>query len=235
MVIFAKKMQFCQTIYVCFVLALTPSNSTYPSPIESFCKTCDKVEEAPLTPWPPDLPFRIIRRRRPGIKSKFALKRPKKHGIRDFVLENHKKAKFYTGLTKFSKVSLWNFLGPAKYELSIIGSKYISGKSIAMCVESQYLMCLMILRRGYVYQDIAYTFKLSRHTVASIFKTWLQLFYVKFKDIEKIMFTRSCDLMKPLPACFQNSLLKNVRVVVDCTEIPVQSVRNYQNQGNIYR
>ena len=157
--------------------------------------------------------------------------------MRDFVLESEKKAKFYSGLTKSSHESLWNFLGQAKFQLSIIdfGGNYISGKMKAMCVESQFLLCLMILRRGYVYHDVAFTFKLSRHTVAAVFKTWLIFLYVKFKDIQEIMFTRSCDLMKPLPVCFQNALLKKVRVVVDCTEIPVQSVRDYKNQGNIYR
>ena len=215
------------------ILGQDSSNVSHCSPIEPFCKICDKPEEAPPAADLPVLPLRRIRRRR--IKHKFALKKPKKTAIRDFVLENPKKAKFYSGLTQWSHESLWNFLGPAKFELSILYSKHVSGKLKTMCVQSQFLLCLMILRRGYYYADIGFTFKLSKNTVAKIFKTWLIFLYVKFKDLQDTLFTRRCDLMKPLPDCFQNVLMKNVRVVVDCTEIQLQSVRNYKNQGNIYR
>ena len=36
------------------------------------------------------------------------------------------------------------------------------------------------------------------------------------------------------PPVFRNKLLKDVRVVIDCTEIECENTENYQAQGNIY-
>ena len=210
-------------------------------PIDTFCDICHTVEDAPpVSANNSEIPsnknirgFKVKQRFIP--RSKTAVNTSKKSAIRDFVLESPKKAKFYTGLTKTCRDSLWEFLGKAKSQLSIIHTQQTSGKLRTMCIESQFLMTLMILRRGYDYLDVAYTYHMSKNTVARVFKTWLMFFYVKFKDIQDKMFTQKKDLMTPLPEVFCNETLKDVRVVIDCTEIPLQNVENYKNQGNIYR
>ena len=161
-------------------------------------------------------------------------KNAKRSAIRNFILSSEKRGKFYTGLTKTHHEALWNFLGSARSQLSVLNSKKTSGKLAAMCIESQFLMTLFILRRDRAYMDVALQFNISHVTVSRIFKTWLMFMYHKFKDFEARMFTKKEDLMKPLPAAFKNPLLKDTRVVIDCTEVPLESAINYKNQGNIY-
>ena len=183
-------------------------------------------------------PFQMRRakskRRSDEKNQKESVKSLKRTAIRDFILATEQHAKFYTGLMRPHHEALWNFLGKAKYELSIMNCKKKSGKIPAMCVESQFLMTLMILRRDRAYMDISLQFDINHNTVAKVFKSWLMFFYYKFKDIEGRMFTKKKDLMKPLPSSFNNPLLKSTRVVIDCTEIPLESAVNYKNQGNIY-
>ena len=207
--------------------------TTLESPLETFCDICDNPEPVDFEHDPHLYP--IPKRKLPRKKIASALKLPLKTAIKDFVLDSEKRAKFYSGLTKWNHETLWNFLGRAKNRLKIIDTKTTSGRMTKMCVESQFLMTLMILRKGYEYTDVALTYKISRKTVARVFKTWLMFLYFKFGDLRNAMFTRKCDLMKPLPTVFQNEKLKEVRVIIDCTEIQIESVRNFKNQGNIYR
>ena len=224
--------QSCSTCSIDFKEESRKS-TTIESPLETFCDTCERPEPIDFEHDPHLYP--IPKRKLPRKKIASTMKLPLKTAIRDFVLDSEKRAKYYSGLTKWSHESLWNFLGPAKYQLQIIDSKTTSGRMTKMCVESQFLMTLMILRKGYEYTDVALTYKITIKTVAKVFKTWLMFMYFKFGDLRNAMFTRKCDLMKPLPSVFQNGKLKEVRVVIDCTEIQIESVRNYKNQGNIYR
>ena len=160
-----------------------------------------------------------------------------KTAIKDYILQSEPAAKFYTGISKCNQEALWNLIGPAKTQLTIIGCKRktISGKLRSMCIESQFLLTLLILRRDRAYTDISFQFGISRGLIAKVFKTWLNYFYFKFKDLRDRMFTKKKDIMKPLPKVFQNSILKETRVVIDATELPMESTANFKNQGNIYR
>ena len=119
-----------------------------------------------------------------------------------------------TGLKKPHHDALWNFLGDAKSQLSILNSKKKSGEIESMCLESQYLMTLFILRRDRAFLDIALQFNISHITVSRIFKSWLMFMYHKMKDIEGRIFTKKENIMKPLPQAFRNPLLKDTRVVI---------------------
>ena len=136
-------------------------------------------------------------------------KRPKTP-ICDMVLKNERSAKFYTGLYKYQRRSLWNFLGKAKWELEIIGMKQKSGSLKNLSVECQFLMTLLILRKDRAFEDIALQFELQHRTVSKVFKTWLQFIFHKFKDIQDHQFTKRKDLPR-LPGVFKNKLLKNTR------------------------
>ena len=158
-----------------------------------------------------------------------------KRAIRDYILQSEKAAKFYTGLSKCHQETVWNFLGAAKSQLKIMDTKIISGRMKSMCIESQFLLTFMILRRNRNYTDVAIQFNVSAQLVSRVFKTWLNFLYFKFGDMRTHMFTKKKDIQKPLPKAFQNNTLKDTRVVIDATEISVENTLNFKQQGNIYR
>ena len=59
--------------------------------------------------------------------------------------------------------------------------------------------------------------------------------YISFsdKDFRKRMFVRRQDL-PGLPIEFRNDVLKNIRVVIDCTPIFIEKPGNYKKQSNTF-
>ena len=135
---------------------------------------------------------------------------PKPSPICDWIEKNEKSAKFYTGLYKYQRTSLWNFLGKAKSELDIIGIGKKSGELKKLSIRCQFLMTLLILRRDRCFQDVALQFDIEHETISNVFKTWLQFMFWKFRDIQDQQFTKRKDLPR-LPAVFKNKLLKDTR------------------------
>ncbi len=162
---------------------------------------------------------------------------PTKSPISDFLLETEARVVFYTGLKLHERQCLWDFLGPAKSELEIIGfkPKKTSGELRSLSVQCQFLLCLMILRRNKSFKEIHVAYRISGDTlVGKVFRTWIQFLYFKFRDIKDIMFIPKKDLPKPLPRHFNNKLLRDVRVIIDGTELKAQSSTNYKQQGNMF-
>ena len=151
---------------------------------------------------------------------------PTKGRISDFILKGDlEHAQKWTGLCKAARLSLWNFLGDAKDELEMWGRDCKSGTMRSMSVQDQFLMTLLILRKDWDYSEVAAVFDLDPHIVSSTFKTWLQFFYVTFKEDESFFFTENIN-KATLPKCFQRPKeFKDVRVVIDCTEIFTESSR----------
>ena len=169
-----------------------------------------------------------------SLETKLATKKCKwidietKGRISGFILkgeEDH--AQKWTGLCYSARLSFWNFLGPAKDHLEIWGRECKSGTMRAMSVEDQFLMTLMILRKDWDYTEVAAVFDLDYHMVSAVFKTWLQFFYLEMKENEDFFFTKMSEIDKAsLPKCFQQTKeFRKTRVVIDCTEIFVESSR----------
>ena len=142
-------------------------------------------------------------------------------------------AKFFTGLARKQRRFLWDFLGPAKYHLQVWGRQpcFVNSQIRDLSVECQFLLTLMILRRNKTFQECQFHFGVSDTEISQIFKTWLDFFRAKFKDIEEYCTVKLKDLPKP-PKPFRNKLLKNVRLSLDCTKFRCQSTKNYREQGN---
>ena len=147
--------------------------------------------------------------------------------IRQFVLKDEYTAQKFTGLNYSARNSLWEYLGPAKEELQIWKRKTLSRDLRAMSVEDQFLMTLVILRKGWDYAELANIFDLDQQLVSAVFKTWLQFMYCIFAEDEEFFFTKSSDIdKKTIPECFQKTKeFQNVRAVIDCTEIFIESSR----------
>ena len=62
--------------------------------------------------------------------------------------------------------------------------------------------------------------------------TWIQLLFKHFSGIRKLMFASRHTVRKSLPKCFKK--YKNIRCIIDCTEVQVQVPGNFQAQGNQY-
>ena len=90
----------------------------------------------------------------------------------------------------------------------------ISGNMKSISVEDQFSLMLCILRRGWTYTEAGYMFNINVQIASSVFKTWLLFMYRKFGDIRDQMYTKRSDIPQPLPKCFRNDLLKDVRIIV---------------------
>jgi hypothetical protein len=162
--------------------------------------------------------------------------------ISDFILSKNKKgeamkrARVLTGLNTEQRESLWDFLGPARVKLKIIGTTppQFSGEVTSLSVQCQFLLMLWILRRNPTYEVVGVNYNIDPGLVSKVFKTWLQFVYFKFLDVKDKMFVRQVDIKKPLPSHFRNKLLRKTRVVIDCTEFGLESTLNFDQQGNIY-
>ena len=91
------------------------------------------------------------------------------------------------------------------------------------------------MKRAFTYQEASYFFNIEPDLASSIFKTMLQFVYCKFHENRGEMFTKLEDIVKPLPKIFRCRLLRKVRGLMDCTEIRVESPRNYEEAGDSYR
>jgi hypothetical protein len=141
---------------------------------------------------------------------------------------------FFTGFTLDQFNVLFTSLGDDVNNLNFWGAESgVVQRSKKVIPECQLVVTLWRLRRGLYLQELAYHFGLNRHTVGKIFPTWIVFLCKKFSSLRDKMFVpRSCH--SPLPSSFQNSLLRNVRIVIDCTEIFTESAENYKQQGNLY-
>ena len=90
----------------------------------------------------------------------------------------------------------------------------------------------MRLRLGLLHQDLAYCFKTNTRQVSTIILTWIQLLYKQFGTIWNLMFSTRDKVRQHLPKCFKK--YKNIRCIIDCTEVHVQSPGNFEAQGNQY-
>jgi hypothetical protein len=142
------------------------------------------------------------------------------------------KFKFYTGVSVLTFDELFGFLGPEAYSLTMWRATSKNSRT-TIDPKVQLALTLVRLRRGYTLQDISYRFNISASTVGKVFITWIQFLYKKFDMLRKKMFVPQ-SRHRPMPKSSRNSLLRKVRVVIDCTEIKTQCADNFKQQGNLY-
>jgi len=62
--------------------------------------------------------------------------------------------------------------------------------------------------------------------------TWIQLLYVKLKQLEPYMFQSREKTREHMPSCFKG--YKNLRTIIDCFEVFAEFPRNFAEQGYMY-
>ena len=166
---------------------------------------------------------------------------PESVPFEDFSVDSVKKDdnlfKFYTGLAFLQFMALWEFLGPSCYNLQYWNKPTKSsdkkiGRDRKLDPMNELFLTLIRLRLGLLTKDLAHRFRISVGSVSTIITTWIQFMYLQFKGIKSQMFPSRLD-MKPFnPKSFRK--LKNVRCIIDCTEIFIQESSDFAKQGNLY-
>ncbi|XP_002738809.1 uncharacterized protein LOC100367476 [Saccoglossus kowalevskii] len=175
------------------------------------------------------------------LKSKKNNSSKKKHFSVEDVSDDDVKCKFYTGLTWLQLLCLWDFLGRATNKLSLWSRPMKHneespskrpGPKRKLEPMNELFLTLVRLRLGLLHSDLAYRFGISKGKVSSTVITWVQCMFLQFCTLKDSMFPSRDILKKSLPKCFKK--YKNVRSIIDCTEIFVQTATNFQQQGNLY-
>lgn len=157
------------------------------------------------------------------------------------MLKDSEQLKFYTGLTSSQFMCLWNFLGPsvnklqywnADLELPERSPSKRPGPKRKMTPKNELFLTLMRLRMGYLHEDLAYRFNIRHSQVSKIVITWIQFLYKQFSALKEIMFPERSHIRQYLPKSFKK--YKDIRCIIDCTEVFVQQPRNFGKQGNCY-
>ena len=99
-------------------------------------------------------------------------------------------------------------------------------------VWEQLFITLLRLRRGFHLQTLAHFYDVCEGTIRRIFTTWIMFLFYHFKDYETLMFLPRNAFRENLPAVFRS--FKNIRCIVDCTEIFCEVSRDYGRQSNIW-
>lgn len=90
-------------------------------------------------------------------------------------------------------------------------------------------MVLMRLRLGLLLKDLEFRFKISSGRISRIFKAWIQLMC---QCLQTIVFLPPLIEMKVIPKCFEK--FRDTRIVLDCTEIFVQTPSSLQTQSQSF-
>ena len=157
------------------------------------------------------------------------------------ILKSEKECKYFTGLLPSQFWALYEFLGPAKFNLSYWNSNNKKVHTVAdesgvkvskLTITEQLFVTLLRLRRGFNVFTIAHLYGVSETYVRKIFTTWIMFLFHHFKDYKSLMFPERQTFRRLRPAVFKR--FKNIRASVYCTEFKCETPRNYAQQGNSY-
>ena len=154
----------------------------------------------------------------------------------EYLTNTEEKFQFYIGLKREQFETVFQFLEPDIYSMKMwdpVPEKRKHVQPRKHDLKFQLGLTLLRLRRGYSLTDLAYQFRMSKNQVGNIFITFIQLLYMKFGEMKAQMFVPQ-SYHEPVPPAFRNPLLSKVRIVIDCTEFPIESSKDYKQQGNLY-
>lgn len=140
------------------------------------------------------------------------------------VMNNSQKTfKFYTGL---ENCAVFNTL--LCYILAVWQPKI----KVALQPCEQLLLVLMKLRLGLMNQDLACRFQIGTGTVSTVFHSWLNIMYENLNAY--IIWPSKKQAKRNIPQCFKDVSLRNVRCIIDCSEIFIEKPRNFKARAATY-
>ena len=152
--------------------------------------------------------------------------------LHEAVLASPEKSKYFIGLSPTQFWGLYDFLGPAKFNLTYWNESKGYGEKLNHSISFQLFFTLLSLRRGFNILTIAHWYGVSEYSIRTVFTTWIMFLSHHFKDHRYIMFPERQEFKDTLPNLFRT--FRNIRASVDCTEFKYEMARNYSQQGNLY-
>ena len=119
---------------------------------------------------------------------------------------NHKKVKYYTGITAEKFDAIFNYLQPSLPETF----------RCKMSFEDQFLMTLVKLRLDLQFENLADQFNCATSSAHGIFQRWIDLLYTKLQFL--IKWPDHDAGLKTLPHVFRQ-YFPRLTGIIDCTEI----------------
>ena len=77
---------------------------------------------------------------------------------------------------------LYDFLGPAKFNLTYWNESKVYGKKLNHSISFQLFITLLRLRRGFNILTIAHWYGVSDYSIRTVFTTWIMFLFHHFKD-----------------------------------------------------
>ena len=152
----------------------------------------------------------------------------------EWMLKTPKKFQFFTGLTKEEFCSLYEFLDPEGANLQFWRENRVQTGRPTLTLKCQLAITLWRLRRRTTLTELSYHFGICHDLLQRITVTWIQFMFQQFNDIREAMFVTRDIHRQFLPSSFRNALLRDVRIVIDCTEIFCETSGDYSQKGNMY-
>lgn len=148
-----------------------------------------------------------------------------RHLVFETIVKDNDLCYHYTGLPRKVVSLLRDLLQKIRENHTINSVKVLS-------ISDQLLLTLVRLRRNLSYVDLAFRFGISVSSVQTVFTTTLEVLHeVLFRDFMNII--PSCEKNEMfIPECFKS--YPNVRIVLDCTEIPCEIPKNMEKQKATY-
>lgn len=147
-----------------------------------------------------------------------------------FCVENlmtcDEKAQFYTGLPNIATFkALFSYFEPKASEMTYwqgnettVRTHKNKGPSRKLSLENEFFAVLVRLKLGLLVEDIANRFDISVSLFSKIFNTWIRFLCLELE----LLFPYPCreKVQSLMPDSF--SKFPNTRIILDCTEIPIQ-------------
>ena len=152
------------------------------------------------------------------------------------IKDDNDLVRFYTGLPSYGHFcALADFLKDCSSSMSLwAGTLRATVSSIefgrrarrlhrrTLPLDDELPLTLMKLRMDASNQDLAIRFAISASAVSRIFTTWVMLLYSKLKKSAGLsLWPRKNRIMQTMPQQFMD-LYPSTRVIIDCTEIPIE-------------
>lgn len=157
-----------------------------------------------------------------------------KFGLERFSTDNDS-IKFYTGFTSYEHIKLfYELVKPTAQTMTYCyatGERPSRSGARNMLIIDELFMFLVRLRLGLFEQDLAHRFRIHISSISRKLTTWCNYLY----------FMLGCQPMWPsrenvncyMPECFR-TLYPTTRVIIDCTEIYMQTPSSLLLQSQLY-